>query len=729
MRIDVWFWTIIVICITGIILMLSRSFLNEHFFSSSNYITLLRDSEKQNIILNYDTFDESLDDFVTLTQNKYQIILSESVNSNDIVCSSILSVPAQSKLLAVTNDQMMCCFLRHTQSIELKTITDVLKVNAKIYYVNNHDVKLLTGIITSTEIPLPNEYMQSIIKLDNIEDATKRIFGQSPTNEVFFWSGNPKDPRVIEALSRQTCSIVPFDESKNELLRFFLPTVVVGNYDFKLLFSKNIDRFSVKKTLFYRNVLSMQDNNPQTYLLKYVIRYFEKNKDFLAYYETLNYEILGLSRRILWQSVETFVETSSLLDSSISFEPQKKVRVYIDGSSDELHFVEPKEITDVTLRIGDRVLLKHQERKIENGMWSVIRFDPKENAFIGKRASSDKWTMFENEEEDPRYICYGDSQLVIKGLCESEIDLNGNKKKKGIWDRPCDYDNECPFFQKNTNYKNYRGNCNSGFCELPLGVKRTGFRTYEGKPFCHGCEMNDHKCCEKQKQPDYAFVFDEYERRPKVVLENFDSSNSYDNNEFLVGDFSVSTQQRQYHDEITNDKMIELIRVLNGKSITVDSNNDINFVVLLDEFIHSIKDDDSILSQFSSYDVKIISKDITIKQDFAITYKIDVTLYRQDKSHGKRVRIFMDHDSKNNTFTIQKTKVLGYVPQYDIEKKIYGSDKRTLTNHLSSSGISCFNDLIDAIINPYRDPEEYICETIGKKLGVDRNLIMPNCTL
>jgi hypothetical protein len=728
MRKDIWFGAILIICTVGIILLLSQYNWREHFFSSSNYITLFKDTEKQNIVLDNDTYDESINHFVTLTQNKYQIIRSESVNSNDIVCSSILSVPAQSQLLAVTNDQMMCCFLRHTQSIELKTISDVLKAYTKIYYLNDHDLKLLAGIITSTEIPVTNEYMKSLIKLDTIEEATKLIFGQSPTNEVFFWSGNPKNPRVIEALSRQTCSILSFDESKNELLRFFLPTVVVGNYDFKLLFSKNIDRFSVKKTLFYRNVLSIQETNPQTYLLKYVIRYFEKNKDFLAYYETQNYKILDSSRRILWQSFETFVEKSAIIDSSISFEPQKKVRVYIDSASDELHFVEPKEITDVTLRIGDIILLKNQERKIENGMWSIIRFDSEENAFIAKRSSSDKWTMFKNEEEDPRYICYGDSQLVIKGLCESEIGLNGNKKKKGVWDRPCDYDNECPFFQKNTNYKNYRGSCNSGYCELPLGVKRTGFRTYEGEPFCHGCEMNDSKCCEKQNKPDYAFVFDEYERRPKVILESFDSDN-YENREFLAGDFSVSTQQRQYHDEISNEEMTQLITIVIGKSLTVDSNNEINFAVLLDEFIHSTKNDDSELSQFSSHDVKIISKDIKIEDGFAITYIIDATLYRQDKSHGKRVRIFMDHDSKSNTFTIQKTKVLGYVPQYDIDRKIDGSDKKILTNRFESSGISCFNDTFDEIINPYVDPEEYICEKIGKKLGVDRNLTMPNCKL
>lgn len=45
-------------------------------------------------------------------------------------------------------------------------------------------------------------------------------------------------------------------------------------------------------------------------------------------------------------------------------------------------------------------------------------------------------------------------------------------------DEQCGFDHECPFFGIN----GLRGGCNSGYCELPDGVTRTGFKTFDGAP-------------------------------------------------------------------------------------------------------------------------------------------------------------------------------------------------------------------------------------------------------
>lgn len=74
-----------------------------------------------------------------------------------------------------------------------------------------------------------------------------------------------------------------------------------------------------------------------------------------------------------------------------------------------------------------------------------------------------------------------------------------------------------PFYQANKRYSNKRGGCLTfGMCELPVGVKRIGFRKYSTEspyqPVCHGC-ISDPNCCSRQGQPDYAFPNDRDERQ------------------------------------------------------------------------------------------------------------------------------------------------------------------------------------------------------------------------
>lgn len=102
----------------------------------------------------------------------------------------------------------------------------------------------------------------------------------------------------------------------------------------------------------------------------------------------------------------------------------------------------------------------------------------------------------------------------------------------GIWDDPCVYNEDCPFYKSNLNYKNNRGGCVNGYCEMPINVNILGYKEYSNsdkkkaicynckrKPKCRGMECN--MCCEEQKNknnypnllgPDYAFKYDFNER-------------------------------------------------------------------------------------------------------------------------------------------------------------------------------------------------------------------------
>ena len=123
------------------------------------------------------------------------------------------------------------------------------------------------------------------------------------------------------------------------------------------------------------------------------------------------------------------------------------------------------------------------------------------------------------------------------------LSIDPKVSKTGVWDKECSRDDECPFFQANKNYPNNFGGCKNGYCELPVGMNRIGFKHYDkSKPMCYNCKLktetitadgysiiNDrecsglecNKCCDIQhskaiypnlQSPDFVFENDQTER-------------------------------------------------------------------------------------------------------------------------------------------------------------------------------------------------------------------------
>ncbi len=111
----------------------------------------------------------------------------------------------------------------------------------------------------------------------------------------------------------------------------------------------------------------------------------------------------------------------------------------------------------------------------------------------------------------------------IKNI-NNEIDCIINN---GVWDYPCEQNIDCPFYQKNLNYPNNFGGCNknTGYCELPYGMKNKSYKHkfHKFKPKCYNCingdfgNMSIGECCDEQlnntlypnlKSPDYTFIND-----------------------------------------------------------------------------------------------------------------------------------------------------------------------------------------------------------------------------
>jgi hypothetical protein len=124
-------------------------------------------------------------------------------------------------------------------------------------------------------------------------------------------------------------------------------------------------------------------------------------------------------------------------------------------------------------------------------------------------------------------------------MCESLADPWGKAKDVGIYDKPCEKDNECPFYQINQNYENEYGKCINGKCELPINMDNIGYHFFKKDnnklPLCYNCKADDFKpitlldtCCSEQydrkkypllKSPDYAFN-DDYLTRINYFRQN-----------------------------------------------------------------------------------------------------------------------------------------------------------------------------------------------------------------
>ena len=137
------------------------------------------------------------------------------------------------------------------------------------------------------------------------------------------------------------------------------------------------------------------------------------------------------------------------------------------------------------------------------------------------------------------YACYGIDGTIKDADTREQCDA-----AQGVWDTPAKKDEECPFYRANQNYNNRRGGILrendasttvEGRCEMPVGVKRIGYKYYSDdpahKPWCYNCKIGVDgqpgsygPCCDEQEKaiaagystmvtPDYVFEGDVLERK------------------------------------------------------------------------------------------------------------------------------------------------------------------------------------------------------------------------
>ena len=259
----------------------------------------------------------------------------------------------------------------------------------------------------------------------------------------------------------------------------------------------NSERFKFKQDKIINYYIDYE-NNLERFEFQGIIYRDNKEHNFFVYFDIvfnnkfINYYINNIV--ILGINIEQLIIFADLLDKDYKLDSNEK---HLSLSNQNPAYVTDNYINEYAKTVTDFVaddVLKRKESKraqLENG-----------------------------------YCFYKDSP--DKDTCISYTEEGG----VGIWDTPCKYNEECPFYKKNMNYPNSRGGCINGFCEMPVNIKTLGYKEYnesgenaaicyncDYKPGCKGIECS--QCCEDQKDiqlypklksPDYAFGNDYFER-------------------------------------------------------------------------------------------------------------------------------------------------------------------------------------------------------------------------
>lgn len=190
-----------------------------------------------------------------------------------------------------------------------------------------------------------------------------------------------------------------------------------------------------------------------------------------------------------------------------------------------------KKLSGIPIQDTDKQILNQKYQELED-------YETRE-----KEIKSRSYNAFERDiNYNKGHKCFKpNGELLIDAKTSNDcLSFNPKIKQVGVWDRECSTDSECPFYKANKNYPNQFGGCIEGKCQLPLGMKRIGFKHYtKDKPICYNCHKKENiltsdgyykivdrqcsgiecnMCCDHQKDktlyqkqvsPDYAFENDQ----------------------------------------------------------------------------------------------------------------------------------------------------------------------------------------------------------------------------
>lgn len=375
-------------------------------------------------------------------------------------------------------------------------------------------LKTYTGEGTYKRVPLPNK---SLLLEEDMDEGILKNYRINP--------------------DMNTYSQEIFYEDMNKIVNTIL---FAGSFD--LVYGEILDlKGNLKKDKIHKlicnNLVFVINNSFKMYKLNHKNNKFDKRQYKLLDYKILNdseIKDLSIDNRNLIFNIKVFKNDKDFhytlqVSCNYNFITKKVTYLNIDiiGITDQekIKFANASDLIDENCRVDKKYNgeVKTCFRDELNNNKSLQEFE-KEFQELDVKEFMDKKKKEELKHNDYiKYKCF-----LKKGFNDSTCKAYDSIKGTiGVYDKPCNVNDDCPFYKKNKNYENARGGCINGYCEMPVNIERVGYKNYRmaNKPFCYGCNRSNclgeecFDCCEEQKNdpnlnsPDYMFSNDMYDRR------------------------------------------------------------------------------------------------------------------------------------------------------------------------------------------------------------------------
>ncbi len=402
--------------------------------------------------------------------------------------------------LCIINDQ--CVFhITKSKSSKPETLLDVVKKRGSFWCPSKSSEELLRILVVASG-----------------GDANQVMFDKDKANAYAIVHFEPlhnarSSSDIIDVIDYSTA----LDIHK---LKLFIPYALLENIDMSLYYNNLLNKkFATKTLLVFKKVIWMYKDNSIPHECLNEIFHRIAQVDDTSYFSmhikvcqtTLEYLQKASKYTTIRQSLP-ILEQFEPAANPIVLEPQSNLVGFYEARK-KLLTVSGDSLEGIPYDVIKQIVLKKQVRSEENGIYIVKGMTSTYTVLQKIRSNPTE------KKVDVEYHCVGDSTIKNKGFCDSIFDESEQlKKNRTVWDKPCVENTECPFYQANKLYKNYRGGCNDGYCEMPIGVTRIGFTKFEGKPMCHDCSVLNPKCCDNQANANYAFELDEVFRKEYVEI-------------------------------------------------------------------------------------------------------------------------------------------------------------------------------------------------------------------
>lgn len=503
-------------------------------------LTIVGDEKPEKITLMYD--DTAFHDNIKQLGTIKNIVLHDTKGDivgtkvNDVtiklVDSLLLSQPNVKKhysVISTVGIEKTAFFVRPLE-FPNKTIEEDSVV---IGYANNAEKYMIDNIFQSFK-QTPPKYSLKKVALPSTKTISKKVFSDNAIDNLFIFE-SLSSLNYVKLLDRTLkMEVADYGDLLDvHKLKLYFPYARKKNIDFSLTFSQLRGKFAPVRSVLVFDVLAVIHNNEVNANvqkeLDSIIRFDNKpeNINYYGQYFTMHPLSLAFAKErnqfaSTRDSLQILEQFASNLDNDFKYEIKQNVHGFFDSTAKTLT-INNDRVVDIPLKKGIKLELSGQLREEENGSFSSMIVSRKQSVLV-KTQNMEPGNP--NKQFEPGYLCYNHPEITSKGLCESRYDEVGNpKREQTLWDKPCQKHADCPFYQFNKNYKNYRGGCIDGRCEMPVGVKAKAYRLYDKAttPLCHNCNNNNtFDCCDEQNDstkyphlisPDYAFELDEFERK------------------------------------------------------------------------------------------------------------------------------------------------------------------------------------------------------------------------